>query len=1202
MNKTGITGLLLLLFTICNAQSFWTDLRSMPVNERSETAMDYLPTSYRKLKLDYNDLVKGLQNSPAEFGGERSTNFISLPLPNGQNVEIMTFETRIMEEGLSRKYPSIKAYRGWSNDGLYTARFEVGPTGFHGAISTPDGDVYIDPYFKNENQYYLCYFTSNSSEPKELQMACGVKHEEIKERALPNFNARSAIVNLHEYRFAMACTGEWGAVRGTKEKALADMVTITSRVNLIYERDLASRVVLIADNDKLIHLNGETDPYTSPTVGQTLLPQNTTVVNNLLGSAALYDIGHIVTVRCSDVGGVANYSVCSGIKANGVSCQSGSAISVGFILLVAHEMGHQFHASHSFNVCDAETQNAGSLGFEPGSGSTIMSYAGACGTNNIAGGNDDYYHNSSLSQMYTQLRNNGGAGFNCAKKITINNSSPEVEILTRRSGLIIPKGTPFVLEGKATDADGDRMTYVWEQKDASETLCPLGSPTGECPSFRSIRPDTFPYRFFPASQFILTDVVNKQEVLPNYSRTMNFSFTARDNNTKGGVASWDQLTMRVDEQAGSFKVTWPAETGLSIPAGSQVEVTWDVANTDKSTVGAKFVDIYLSKRNAMITTSPNLVLLAQNVPNTGKYLLQLDGSVETNLRILVRGSGNAFFNISKNRFATTEATKPTAFISTSKNFEKLCGPAKSSSTISSKAIAGFSGNLNFVAGDLPAGFKLAFSKVSEKVGVDVNMEVNIDNTVKTGSYGIPYSIIMDSGDTLRKTYFVDVTSTDFSDLKALLPLNNEQDAELPTFTWTPSVNGINYELQVSKDPSFEIIDLIKVTDEAIFKPVKTFDKKSIYFWRLRAINDCTSGPWSSVSSFGTLIQDCKVYSPESGLPLNISAGGPSTVISKINVPTGRNISDINVTKLKIRHDNFKDLTGALISPANKRVVLWDGICEKVLNIEVLVDDQAPVVFGCNNTATGQYRPKESLSLFNGDDATGVWTLEIKDNKSGSGGRLDSFKMEVCASISLAAPTLVNDKRLEVKPLETGVITNTLLKASDSNGDNAQIFFTVVTLPAQGNIILDGKVLRVKDRFTQQDIDSGKLTFKSTNNQIPFNDKFRYLVRDSEGGWFGVKDFNILINDPSSTSQDPIVENAIKVYPNPANTFVNIAREEEAYKYNSLTIYNAVGQAVKRMELNEKVTTLDIADFNVGVYFMEFNNSVNRVTKRLIIAK
>ena len=213
-----------------------------------------------------------------------------------------------------------------------------------------------------------------------------------------------------------------------------------------------------------------------------------------------------------------------------------------------------------------------------------------------------------------------------------------------------------------------------------------------------------------------------------------------------------------------------------------------------------------------------------------------------------------------------------------------------------------------------------------------------------------------------------------------------------------------------------------------------------------------------------------------------------------------NISDVNVSSLKIEHVNFKDLTGTLVSPSGKKVVLWSNVCPVQLNIQILIDDQAPNPFSCANTTNGQYRPKEKLELFNGENATGVWTLEVKDNVSSNGGKLNAFELEICASVPVEDPYLSKDNLLECFHNEVKTIGNDLLLVEDKNNTASQLVFTVVKTPAYGNILLNNAVLNIGSTFTQDDINNNRLTFAYTGNvQLPINDGSQ-LPRKRQRRW------------------------------------------------------------------------------------------------------
>ena len=650
--KTMMTALFIIQATyFLNAQDskiFWREVSTIPVSGERLT----VPSSYRALNLDLNLLQQYLNTAkaePSQTANLKNGLMLELPMPDGSFERFIIFQYNVMHPDLAAKFPQIKTYTGQGIDDVTaTIKLDVTQFGFHAMIRSSKGDVYIDPYNQNTVNYYMSYERKNLIRQNSFE--CLLADETAMEIQNANGNTvqRTNGTQLRTYRLALACTGEYAAFYGgTVSGAMAGMVTTMNRVNGVYESELSIRMVMVANNNLIVYTNSSSDPYTNNN-GSTMLSQNQTTCDNIIGSSN-YDIGHVFS---TGGGGVAYLGcVCSSSnKAKGVT-GNGAPSGDGFdIDYVAHEMGHQFGGDHTFNSSTGSCSGnrSSTAAYEPGSGITIQAYAGICGSDDLAPHSIAYFHGYSLDQMITF--SNTGGGNSCPVTTSTGNTAPVVTNMGYNCS--IPISTPFVLTGAATDANGDALTYSWEERD----LGPAGAwnvQSTTAPMFRPFPPTTSPSRTFPQMSDVVNNTTTVGELLPNQARTLKFRLTARDSRTGGGgiMHPDSNLIVTVVNAGGAFAVTAP-NTAVTWAGNSTQTVTWNVSGTTGSGINTANVKISLSTDGGY--TYPTVLL--SSTPNDGSQTITVPNISTTTARIKVEAVGNIFFDISNTNFTITTST------------------------------------------------------------------------------------------------------------------------------------------------------------------------------------------------------------------------------------------------------------------------------------------------------------------------------------------------------------------------------------------------------------------------------------------------------------------------------------------------------------------------------------------------------------------
>jgi subtilisin-like proprotein convertase family protein len=645
----GIVGFLsfnVLPTAAWGAAGLWQDTSQASV--RTISARTSNAIRERTLLLDLSGLDRLLAQAPRETfvgsGGKglSTAPILSLPLPDGSMERFRIVESPVLAPALAERYPEIRTYAAVGfDDPESSARLDRTPHGFHAMIFSNGGTVYIDPLQRGDLSHYVSYWRRdarllNGQAPFEGPLR---RVDSVVNREAARLLSEGLITNtgplLRTYRLAMGATGEYTQFHGgTVALGLAAITTAMNRVNGIYEREVSLRMELVANTDQLIFTDGNTDPYTNND-GNAMLGENQQECDNVIGDAN-YDVGHVFSTGGGGIAGLGVVCV-SGTKGEGVTGSGNPTGDSFWVDFVAHELGHQWGASHTFNSttgnCTGNIEPT--TAYEPGSGTTIMGYAGICGVQDIQPNSDDYFHSASFDQIVAHIAAVGA----CGSSMATGNNTPVPE--AGLGGFVIPISTPFELTGSATDIDGDTLSYCWEEFDLGPAGDP-NTPTGTAPLFRSFLPVAGPTRVFPQLTDLLNNTQTIGEILPNYPRNMTFRLTARDG--KGGVAH-DQLIFTVSDAAGPFLVTVP-NTSVSWTGGASEAVTWDVASTDQAPIECNNVDILLSTDGG--NTFP--IVLVANTPNDGTENILVPNAPTTLARVKVKAVGNAFFDLSNQDF------------------------------------------------------------------------------------------------------------------------------------------------------------------------------------------------------------------------------------------------------------------------------------------------------------------------------------------------------------------------------------------------------------------------------------------------------------------------------------------------------------------------------------------------------------------------
>ena len=725
---------------------------------------------YRAYSLDLPALRAALVAAPQRSQSAIPPLSISLPMPDGTSQRFSVWEAPLLAPALAAQYPDLHTYGGRGlDDPTALLSLTVSPGSFQAQVLSeqPTGAAYLEMASQTDALHYLSYYAHDVLPPPNTgKSGCGAgllppvpQPSPPAHRNGPNSDNSSGASNFTQpvgptltvYRLVVNTTKEYTNGRSNTD-VMADVTALINNVRIIQERDLAVTMTLVNTHFYQVGADGGYDQ----TSDLQMIDQNRTNVEAEFGASS-FDLGHLFATSGSGLAYLGVVGTTAGTtlggtprtyKAGAVSgdLNRTSPASYFSTSVVAHEMGHQFSATHTFSTVEGScAQFPGATALEPGKGSTIMAYTdGGCDSPNnnaIQTRSDDYYHTGSVEQMRNYIEAIAGVG----TAVSSGNSAPTVTVPGNRT---IPQGTPFKLTATATDPDGaDVLRSNWEELDTHTAGADLNTAQvagNTVPLFRSVLPTIAgATRYFPSLSNLggsPTASTSTTERLPTVARPLKLRCTTRDyhavtgaaasytaSGIMGGLALSPTMTLTVSAaNATPFAVMAP-NTAVNWTGGTAQTVTWNGVGTKTSAVNCQTVNVRLSTDGGL--TYPTV--LAAGVPNmdgTGSVSVTAPSLTTATARVMVEAADNYFFDISDANFSITAPAGP-AITSLSPG----SGPAGTLVTIAGAGFGTTSTDLSVTFGGVAATISGTVTNTSFTVTVPATALTDVVVVTKTGT-------------------------------------------------------------------------------------------------------------------------------------------------------------------------------------------------------------------------------------------------------------------------------------------------------------------------------------------------------------------------------------------------------------------------------------------------------------------------------------